>query len=139
MTPSRRSPLLRISRLVDNQSESKQKGFLTIRRVSLILYENPKQIIVGGDFVMPRLTFKETVTKEIEIPLDKLFAIIDQLSSDDLFESNPSHPSLNTELLEPKHLLIYSLRIDLKHRALFICHPNDKIEIIAVTKHYRER
>jgi len=32
---------------------------------------------------MPRLTFKETVTKEIEIPLDKLFAIIDQLSSDD--------------------------------------------------------
>lgn len=32
---------------------------------------------------MPRLTFKETITKEIEIPLDKLFVIIDQLSSAD--------------------------------------------------------
>lgn len=32
---------------------------------------------------MPRLTFKETITKEIEIPLDKLFMIIDQLSSAD--------------------------------------------------------
>jgi len=32
---------------------------------------------------MPRLTFKETITKEIEIPLDQLFTIIDQLSSFD--------------------------------------------------------
>jgi len=31
-----------------------------------------------------------------------------------LFENNPSHPSLNTELLEPKHRLIYSFRIDKK-------------------------
>jgi Txe/YoeB family toxin of Txe-Axe toxin-antitoxin module len=55
-----------------------------------------------------------------------------------LFEADPSHTSLNTELLEPKHRLIYSFRIDLKHRALFICHPNEKIEIIAITKHYRK-
>ena len=55
-----------------------------------------------------------------------------------LFENNPSHPSLNTELLEPKHRLIYSFRIDKKYRALFICLPEDKIEIIAVTKHYRK-
>ena len=34
-----------------------------------------------------------------------------------LFENNPSHPSLNTELLEPKHRLIYSFRIDRKYRA----------------------
>jgi hypothetical protein len=32
---------------------------------------------------MPRLTFKETITKEIDIPLDQLFVIIDQLSSAD--------------------------------------------------------
>ena len=32
---------------------------------------------------MPRLTFKETITKEIEIPLDQLFIIIDQLSTTD--------------------------------------------------------
>ncbi len=54
-----------------------------------------------------------------------------------LFENDPSHPSLNTELLEPKHRLIYSFRVDKKYRALFICLPDDNIEIIAVTKHYR--
>ena len=52
-----------------------------------------------------------------------------------LFENNPSHPSLNTELLEPKHRLIYSFRIDKKYRALFIYLPDDKVEIISVTKH----
>lgn len=55
-----------------------------------------------------------------------------------LFENDPSHPSLNTELLEPKHRLVYSFRIDKKYRALFICLPDDKIEILAVTKHYRK-
>jgi len=55
-----------------------------------------------------------------------------------LFENNPSHPSLNTELLEPKHRLIYSFRIDRSYRVLFICLPDEKIEIIAVTKHYRK-
>jgi Txe/YoeB family toxin of Txe-Axe toxin-antitoxin module len=53
-----------------------------------------------------------------------------------LFENDPSHPSLKTELLEPKHRLIYSFRIDIKYRALFICLPNNRIEIIAITKHY---
>ena len=55
-----------------------------------------------------------------------------------LFENDPSHPSLNTELLEPKHQLIYSFRIDKKYRALFICLPEDTIEILAVTRHYRK-
>jgi Txe/YoeB family toxin of Txe-Axe toxin-antitoxin module len=55
-----------------------------------------------------------------------------------LFEHDPSHPSLKTELLEPKHRLIYSFRIDIKYRALFICLPNNKIEIIAITKHYHK-
>lgn len=55
-----------------------------------------------------------------------------------LFENNPSHPSLNTELLEPKHRLIYSFRIDKKYRVLFICLLEDKVEVIAVTKHYRK-
>jgi len=53
-----------------------------------------------------------------------------------LFENDPSHPSLRTELLEPKHRLIYSFRIDIKYRALFICLPNNRIEVIAITKHY---
>ncbi len=55
-----------------------------------------------------------------------------------LFENNPSHPSLNTELLEPKHRLIYSFRIDKRYRALFICLSGETIEILAVTKHYRK-
>ena len=55
-----------------------------------------------------------------------------------LFENDPSYPSLNTELLEPKHRLIYSFRLDKKYRAIFICLPEDKVEIIAVTKHYRK-
>jgi len=54
-----------------------------------------------------------------------------------LFENDPSHPSLNTELLKPKHRLVYSFRLDKKYRAIFICPPEDKIEIIAITKHYR--
>ena len=55
-----------------------------------------------------------------------------------LFENDPSHPSLNTELLEPKHRLIYSFRIDKKYRALFICLSEDTIEMLAVTRHYRK-
>ena len=55
-----------------------------------------------------------------------------------VFENDPSHPSLKTELLEPKHRLIYSFRIDIKYRALLICLPNNKIEIIAITKHYHK-
>jgi Txe/YoeB family toxin of Txe-Axe toxin-antitoxin module len=55
-----------------------------------------------------------------------------------LFENDPSNPSLNTELLEPKHRLIYSFRIDKKYRALFICLPEDSVEVVAVTKHYRK-
>lgn len=42
-----------------------------------------------------------------------------------LFEKDPSHPSLNTELLEPKHRLVYSFRIDKKYRAFFICLPEE--------------
>ena len=53
-----------------------------------------------------------------------------------LFEENPFHPSLNTEILEPKHLKIYSFRIDKKYRAIFI-YTNNEVEIIAITNHYK--
>lgn len=55
-----------------------------------------------------------------------------------LFEDDPFYPSLNTELLEPKHRRIYSFRLDEKYRAIFINLPEDKVEIIVVTKHYRK-
>jgi hypothetical protein len=55
-----------------------------------------------------------------------------------LFEKNPEHPSLNTGLMEPRHRLIYSFRIDKKYRALFICISEQDIEVIAVTNHYKK-
>jgi len=55
----------------------------------------------------------------------------------DLFLSNPSHPSLNVEILEPKHLRIYSFRIDKKYRATFIFRGPDIIEIIDANNHYK--
>ncbi|GBE01614.1 hypothetical protein BMS3Abin08_01046 [bacterium BMS3Abin08] len=56
----------------------------------------------------------------------------------ELFEKDPSHPSLHTELLKPKHRLIYSFRIDRKYRALFIVKEEELVEVIAITKHYRK-
>ena len=55
-----------------------------------------------------------------------------------LFSSNPSHPSLNIELLEPKEYSIYSFRIDRKYRALFIYRKQEQaIEILNITVHYK--
>lgn len=54
-----------------------------------------------------------------------------------LFERNPFHPSLKTELLEPRKMRIWSFRIDHKYRALFIFWAKDTIEIIDVNNHYQ--
>jgi Txe/YoeB family toxin of Txe-Axe toxin-antitoxin module len=56
----------------------------------------------------------------------------------ELFEANPFHPSLNTELLEPRQRLIYSFRLDLQYRAIFVYRSDDKVEIVAITKHYKK-
>lgn len=53
-----------------------------------------------------------------------------------LFESNIKHPSLNTELLEPKNEMIYSFRVDKKYRALFVIKDN-KAFVFRVTNHYK--
>ena len=54
-----------------------------------------------------------------------------------LFSQNPKHPSLHTERLAPKHLRIYSFRIDRKYRAIFIITPDHKAEIVDINLHYR--
>jgi Txe/YoeB family toxin of Txe-Axe toxin-antitoxin module len=54
-----------------------------------------------------------------------------------LFQANLFHPSLNTELLEPHEMKIWSFRIDRKYRAIFIFCDPDTIEIIEITNHYR--
>jgi len=55
-----------------------------------------------------------------------------------LFLSNPRHPSLRTELMEPKHLKIYSFRVDRKYRAIFIYLADHSIEIIDINRHYND-
>ncbi len=54
-----------------------------------------------------------------------------------LFEKDIRHPSLHTELLEPRWRGIYSFRIDRKYRALFFI-TQDKAEVFSITKHYRK-
>lgn len=63
-----------------------------------------------------------------------------------LFESNPFYPGLNTELLEPKQMGIWSFRVDRKVRVLFFFRDDKQsltsdnlkkaIEIINITVHY---
>lgn len=54
-----------------------------------------------------------------------------------LFEENPFYPSLETEVLEPMHLKIYSFRIDRKYRAIFIYRGENTVEIIDINNHYK--
>lgn len=50
---------------------------------------------------------------------------------------NSNHPSLHTEVLEPKYLKIHSFRVNKKYRAIFLYRGPDIVEIIDVNNHYR--
>ncbi|TSC68065.1 MAG: hypothetical protein G01um101472_182 [Parcubacteria group bacterium Gr01-1014_72] len=54
-----------------------------------------------------------------------------------LFIASINHPSLETELLEPKHLRIFSFRLDHKYRVIFIFRDKETIEAIDINNHYR--
>lgn len=54
-----------------------------------------------------------------------------------LFSANFRHPSLHTEILEPKSLKLYSFRIDRKYRAVFILTKKDTAEIVDINDHYK--
>ncbi|MDP2630388.1 MAG: hypothetical protein Q8P56_03185 [Candidatus Uhrbacteria bacterium] len=54
-----------------------------------------------------------------------------------LFENNPFHPGLETEILGPRHLRVYSFRISQKYRAIFIYLDDGSVEIIDINNHYR--
>lgn len=54
-----------------------------------------------------------------------------------LFEKDPRHSSLNTELLVPKHLRIYSFRVTRKYRALFIVNDKGEAEVLDINDHYQ--
>lgn len=53
------------------------------------------------------------------------------------FELNPFHPSLETELLEPRKMRIWSFRVSRKYRAVFIFREPNLVEIIDVNNHYQ--
>ncbi len=55
-----------------------------------------------------------------------------------LFSSNIRHPSLHTELLEPKWHGLYSFRIGRKYRALFFFVKEEVIEVFQITNHYKK-
>ena len=52
-----------------------------------------------------------------------------------LLESNHRHPSLHVERLEPKHLKLYSFRIDRQYRAIFII-TERHFEVVDINNHY---
>lgn len=54
-----------------------------------------------------------------------------------LFEENIRHPSLHTELLEPRWRGIYSFRLDKKYRALFFL-SDSQAEVFQITNHYKK-
>ena len=54
-----------------------------------------------------------------------------------LLATNPQHPGLNVELLEPKHMNYYSFRLDRKYRGLYIVHSDKTtIQVVGITVHY---
>jgi len=59
------------------------------------------------------------------------------LKQSKLLQIDFRHPSLNVELLEPKEKGIYSFRLDIHYRVLFVCYEKEKIEIIVITNHYQ--
>lgn len=80
---------------------------------------------------------------EIKIVTSKVFRYLKAHNLDDkwkkavsLFESNIKHPSLNTELMEPKEEMIYSFRVNRKYRALFMT-KNNTAFVFRITNHYR--
>lgn len=54
-----------------------------------------------------------------------------------LFLQNIFYPGLETELLEPHHMRIWSFRIDSKYRASFIFRNSETVEIIDINNHYQ--
>ena len=55
----------------------------------------------------------------------------------ELFENNLRHPSLHTELLEPRWRGIYSFRLDKQYRVLFFIQEN-QAEVFSITRHYKK-
>lgn len=64
---------------------------------------------------------KVLFTKRFEKSFNRLAPVLKNKARNKikLFQSNPKHPSLNSEKLKPKYLNLYSFRIDLNWRVIF--------------------
>lgn len=54
------------------------------------------------------------------------------------FRRDIRHPSLHTELLEPRWRGVYSFRLDRKYRVLFFIVAG-KAEVFQITNHYKKQ
>ncbi|KKR78439.1 MAG: hypothetical protein UU24_C0037G0011 [Candidatus Nomurabacteria bacterium GW2011_GWA2_40_9] len=77
------------------------------------------------------------IHKDIEIYLKKHFLEKKFSKQISILSINISYPSLEVELLKPKHLKIWSFRVDKKYRAIFIFQDSQTIEILDVNNHYK--
>ncbi len=78
------------------------------------------------------------IRKDLELFLKSKNLVKKWQKAKNYFEKNPKHPSLHTELLEPKWRGISSFRIDLKYRALFFIDAEDMVEVFKITNHYKK-
>ena len=53
-----------------------------------------------------------------------------------ILQDNFRHPSLHTEILEPRSRKVYSFRIDIRYRVIFVVRKGE-IEIIDINDHYQ--
>ncbi len=68
----------------------------------------------------------KTLDKKVLKKIQKQFA---------LFFQNPTHPSLNTEKLEPRINNIWSFRVDRNHRVIFTYNEPDIILLLNIGPH----
>ena len=65
------------------------------------------------------------------------YSLVEKFSkASKLFQSDPRHPSLHVELMEPREFGLYSFRIDRKFRAQFTI-IDGEAEITDITVHYQ--
>lgn len=81
--------------------------------------------------------FIKPLRKDIDETIDKYGLRRKWGKAKELFESNIRHPSLHTELLEPRWRGIYSFRLDKQYRALFFI-ESSRAEVFSITKHYKK-
>lgn len=77
------------------------------------------------------------IDSEVQKYLDKKGLSKKFAKQTEIFKSNPFHPGLETELLEPRKMRIWSFRLDKKYRAIFIFRSKDAIEVLDVNNHYQ--